>query len=311
MRWQGRRQSDNVEDRRASPPSEDNAMRTGMRGLGLNLVSRGGGRGILILIVVFFGLQFFGFNPIRFLFGDGALERNGAVSEQSQMSANSNAGPKAKADKNDARGQFIATVLAETEDTWATIFKQHGKIYKNPVLVRYRTSVRSACGYATSAVGPFYCPVDQKLYLDDSFFDELSQQFGAPGEFAQAYVIAHEIGHHVQNLTGVLDKTNRERSRLSTTQANALSVRVELQADCYAGVWAHSTDQKGLLEQGDIDSALNAANKIGDDALQRQSRGTVVPDSFTHGTSKQRAHWFDRGYHSGKMAACDTFSGAI
>ncbi|MHC5307827.1 KPN_02809 family neutral zinc metallopeptidase [Bartonella sp. LJL80] len=299
MRWEGRRQSKNVEDRRGQRASGGSAMRTGLRGIGLGLLTRGGGRGILILIVIFVGLSFFGFNPSRFLFGDGALERNGS-SQTSQQSLPPQA--------DDKRGQFIATVLAETEDTWTTIFKQHNAVYQPPVLVRFSGTVRSACGLATAAVGPFYCPADRKLYLDDSFFEQLSRQFGAPGEFAQAYVIAHEVGHHIQNLTGVLNATNRQRARMSTAAANALSVKVELQADCYAGVWAHSTDQKGLLDSGDIEAALNAAHKIGDDALQKQAQGYVVPDSFTHGSSVQRAEWFNRGYQSGKMESCDTFS---
>lgn len=309
MRWQGRRQSDNIEDRRGQQALQNTALRTGLRGVGMGLIARGGKRGIFILIIVFFGLSFFGFNPTRFLFGDGALERKVSSSQMADKQNNSQSTH--ASNNNDLRGQFIATVLAETEDSWTNIFRQHQANYKNPILVRFTGSVRSACGVATAASGPFYCPNDQKLYLDDSFFDELAQQFGAPGEFAQAYVIAHEVGHHVQNLTGVLEATSRQRQNMGQVASNAISVRIELQADCYAGLWAYATDQKGLLEKGDIDAALNAAHKIGDDTLQRAARGTVVPDSFTHGTSSERAKWFNRGYQTGKMEACDTFSSSL
>lgn len=295
MRWEGGRRSDNIEDRRGEEETGASPVfRSGLSGIGLALLSRGGFRGILLLVVIYLGLSFFGFSPTRFLFGDGAL-----VSDRQNPSS-----ARTPIQTNDRRSQFIATVLAETEDTWGPIFELHHWRYKAPLLVRFSGHIASPCGLASAAVGPFYCPADQKLYLDDAFFDELSNRFGAPGEFAQAYVIAHEVGHHVQNLTGVLDKMNRERAMLDDAAANALSVKIELQADCYAGVWAYSTEEQGIVETGDIDSALNAAAKIGDDTLQKQTQGYVVPDSFTHGTSAQRVNAFKTGYQSGKMEAC-------
>ena len=207
--------------------------------------------------------------------------------------------------------QFVATVLAETEDTWTGIFKANGMTYEDPKLVLFTGQIRSACGFATAAAGPFYCPGDHKVYLDMAFFQQLQQQFGASGEFARAYVIAHEVGHHVQNLTGILPKFNQMRQGMSEVDANKMSVKVELQADCFAGVWAHYTAQKGILEQGDIESALNAAKQIGDDTLQKKMQGYVVPESFNHGTSQQRQTWLARGYKSGKISDCDTFNNPI
>ena len=212
---------------------------------------------------------------------------------------------------NDESVVFVRKVLGETEDAWNGIFAAAGERYVEPKLVLFNGQYPSACGTASAATGPFYCPSDQKVYLDTAFFEEMRDRFQAAGDFAQAYVIAHEVGHHVQNLTGVLPKFNRARQSMSETEANAMSVRVELQADCYAGIWGRYTDQKGILERGDIDEALNAAEQIGDDALQKRSQGYVVPDSFTHGTSAQRAKWFRRGFDIGKVSACDTFSGAI
>ncbi|MNL05924.1 putative neutral zinc metallopeptidase [compost metagenome] len=206
---------------------------------------------------------------------------------------------------------FVRTVLADTEDTWSEIFKSSGQAYQDPTLVLFSGQVRSACGFASSASGPFYCPGDRKLYLDTTFFNELSQRFGASGDFAEAYVIAHEVGHHVQNLIGVLPKFNQMRQRMSETEANQMSVRVELQADCFAGVWGKRTDQKGFLSQGDLEEALNAAQQIGDDTLQKRTQGYVVPESFNHGTSAQRMRWFKRGFDSGNMNSCDTFSGDV
>lgn len=298
MRWEGRRQSDNIEDERGQQGPSDPVFRTGFSGIGLSLLSRGGIKGIAILVIIFIGLNFFGFNPSRFLFGDGALVRDNATPNTTAQHQ--------PLDTNDRRSRFIATILAETEDSWGEIFAQHNAKYKPPILVRYSGTTRSACGLASAAVGPFYCPADEKLYLDDHFFDQLSNQFKAPGEFAEAYVIAHEVGHHIQNLTGTLAAADRQRAHLNTSASNALSVKTELQADCYAGIWAHSTEQKGLLDNGDIDSALNAAAKIGDDTLQRQTQGYVVPDSFTHGTSAQRVNAFKQGYQSGQMEVCST-----
>jgi hypothetical protein len=207
--------------------------------------------------------------------------------------------------------RFVRVVLAETEDTWSALFEAQGKTYPDPTLVLFSGSVRSACGFASAASGPFYCPNDAKLYIDLSFYEELRRRFAAPGDFAQAYVIAHEVGHHVQNLLGILPKFAEARQGLSAADANALSVRVELQADCFAGIWGRDAADKGLLDEGDLDEALNAATQIGDDAIQKRSQGYVVPESFNHGTSAQRTRWFKRGFDSKSpkdfAAACDTF----
>jgi predicted metalloprotease len=209
---------------------------------------------------------------------------------------------------------FVATVLGYTEDTWSDLFQRSGSRYREPHLVLFSDAVESACGFAQSATGPFYCPADEKVYLDTSFFQELRNRFHAPGDFAQAYVIAHEIGHHVQNLIGISDRVGAVRQRGSKVEGNRASVKLELQADCFAGVWANRTEKtqqsqsKGFLEVGDIDEALGAASMIGDDRLQRQARGYVVPESFTHGTAEQRSRWFRRGFETGAVSACDTFS---
>jgi predicted metalloprotease len=203
---------------------------------------------------------------------------------------------------------FVAVVLADTEDTWSAIFESNGLEYEEPVLVMFSGSVQSACGMANAAVGPFYCPADHKVYLDLSFFQDLKQRHGAPGDFAQAYVIAHEVGHHVQKLLGISDKVRNAQRSLGKSGANALSVSLELQADCFAGLWGNHADRsRQLLEEGDIEEALDAASAIGDDRLQKESMGYVVPESFTHGTSKQRVHWFRKGIESGKVGSCDTF----
>jgi predicted metalloprotease len=203
---------------------------------------------------------------------------------------------------------FVAVVLADTEDTWSAIFESNGLEYQEPVLVMFSGSVQSACGMANAAVGPFYCPADHKVYLDLSFFQDLKQRHGAPGDFAQAYVIAHEVGHHVQKLLGISDKVRNAQRSLGKSEANALSVSLELQADCFAGLWGNHADRsRQLLEKGDIEEALDAASAIGDDRLQKESMGYVVPESFTHGTSKQRVHWFRKGIESGKVGSCDTF----
>jgi predicted metalloprotease len=206
---------------------------------------------------------------------------------------------------------FVATVLADTEDTWKEVFAEHGQKYTEPTLTLFSGSVQSACGAASAASGPFYCPNDQNLYIDLDFYDELRQRFGAPGDFAQAYVLAHEVGHHVQNLLGILDKVHSAEARLSEGDANALSVRTELQADCLAGVWANHTQKEGILEEGDIDEALTAAAAVGDDTIQRRTQGYVVPETFNHGTSTQRKTWFTRGFKGGDIDSCDTFSGDI
>jgi len=224
------------------------------------------------------------------------------TSQQTQQLPQTNAAPRS----NDQMKQFVGVVLAETESVWNGIFQQEGRQYPEPRLVMFSNQIRSACGSASSATGPFYCPADSKVYLDTSFFGQLEKQFSASGDFAQAYVIAHEVGHHVQNVIGVLPKFNQMRRSLSKYEANQMSIRVELQADCFAGIWAHYTDQKGLLERGDLEEALNAATQIGDDAIQKRTQGYVVPESFNHGTSEQRKTWFYRGYKSGRLDQCDT-----
>lgn len=267
-------------------------------------LGRGAGRpSLLILIVVGGVLWVMGVSPttiLSMLLGDGgsyAPQTQTTQTRQPQRSA-----------AEDEMASFVKVVLAETEDVWGTIFKNAGQSYPQPKLVLFSDQVRSACGSASSATGPFYCPGDQKVYIDLGFYQELRTRFEAPGDFAQAYVIAHEVGHHIQNVTGILPKFNEMRRSMSATEANKMSIRVELQADCYAGVWGHYTNQKGLLDNGDLDEALNAATQIGDDALQRRTQGYVVPDSFNHGTSAQRKRWFAKGFASGKVGACDTFS---
>ncbi len=305
MRWQGRRQSSNIEDRRGAGGGgggfDGGFTRTRIpMGGG---VTRAGGGGIIGILVILGICWFLGINPLALL-GSGGDVPAGSRTTQTQSST-----PAA----NDEGRQFVATVLADTEDTWTRVFQEHGERYTPPTLVLFTGSTSSACGFASAATGPFYCPSDQKVYIDLAFYDELRQRFASPGDFAQAYVLAHEVGHHVQNLMGTLSQVNAERARSSQARSNELSVRIELQADCYAGVWANRTEQRsqGWMEQGDIDEALNAATQIGDDMLQRQSQGYVVPDSFTHGSSQQRSSWFKRGFQSGDVNACDTFSGNI
>ncbi len=260
----------------------------------------GGGLSIgtlVFLVVLFFALRACGIDPLAML--EEGQPGGGQFTQQEGEPA------------SDEMRQFVAVVLAETEDTWNGIFQAQGLNYREPTLTMFSGRVSSACGFASSAAGPFYCPADGKVYLDTSFFSELDRRFGASGDFAQAYVIAHEVGHHVQNLTGILPRFNEMWQRMSAEEANRMSVRVELQADCFAGVWAHFTDQKGLLEQGDIEEALNAARQIGDDTLQKRQQGYVVPESFNHGTSRQRQEWFARGFESGRIADCDTFNNPV
>ena len=290
MKWEGQRQSDNVEDRRAGGG--------GLGGGGFRIGGRGIGLGTVALAVV--GALIFGVNPLTLL---GMLSGGGGGEAPSSQQA-----PAQRPPANDALASFVSTVLADTEDVWGALMKTGGVAYRQPKLVLFRGAVSTACGTGQSAMGPFYCPGDQKVYIDLGFFDTLRSRMGAPGDFAQAYVISHEVGHHVQNLMGITGKVDGMRGRVSETQMNALSVRVELQADCFAGVWAHHSQKgKGWLEQGDIDEAMNAASKIGDDMLQRKSQGTVVPESFTHGSSQQRQTWFRRGLESGVVAQCNTF----
>ncbi|MFB9948031.1 neutral zinc metallopeptidase [Rhizobium puerariae] len=300
MEWKGRRQSDNVEDQRGASMGGSPLGRGGMRipigGGG----RRGGGIGIGGIVVILVICWITGINPLTLLSGgDTGLQDSGY--QQSTGGAPA----------NDETTAFVRTVLAETEDTWSGIFQANGGSYEKPTMVLFSGQVSSACGFASSATGPFYCPGDRKVYLDTDFFRELDQRFDAAGDFAEAYVIAHEIGHHVQNLLGILPRFNQARQRMSEAEANRMSVRVELQADCFAGVWGKFTEQKGILERGDLEEALNAAQQIGDDTLQKRSQGYVVPESFNHGTSAQRMRWFKRGFDTGDMKACDTFSGEV
>jgi predicted metalloprotease len=257
---------------------------------------------ILIIGVIYLALKFMGIDPLQMLGADPGTVLTGQPSGPgSQISET----------RKDEMTQFVATVLAETEDVWNGIMKSQGFDYPEPTLVLFSGAVASACGNASSASGPFYCPGDQKVYIDLTFFDELAQRFKASGDFAQAYVLAHEVGHHVQNLIGVLPEFNRMRRSMSQSEQNQMSIRVELQADCFAGIWGHYTAQKGLLERGDLEEALNAAEQIGDDTLQRRTQGYVVPESFNHGTSAQRQKWFARGFETGRLDACDTFNNPV
>jgi predicted metalloprotease len=281
MRWQMSRQSSNIEDRR-----------------GMN-VPRAGGIGCLGLVVVLVISYLTGSNPLELL---QQLGTDTSVPTQERPAAPAG---------NDEGRQFVAAVLGSTEDAWTQIFAAGGRQYQPPKLVLFENAVSSACGFNSAAVGPFYCPSDQKVYLDLSFFQQLSQRFGASGDFARAYVIAHEVGHHVQNLLGISEQIDSARRRASEREANALSVLQELQADCFAGVWGHHADRKDLLDAGDVEDGLNAAQAIGDDLIQKRSQGYVNRDSFTHGTSEQRAHWLRRGLETGRVDACDTMkSGA-
>ncbi len=311
MLWKGRRQSDNVEDRRGGGGGGGGGPFGGSGGGFRIPVGRGGSGGIstiIILVVLFFALRACGIDPLEMLTGAGGPQvqvpgGGGQVTEQSA--------PSSDAQPSDEMKQFVSTILAETEDTWSGIFQAEGEKYEEPKLVMFSGGISSACGYASTASGPFYCPSDRKVYLDTAFFAQLERQFDAAGDFAQAYVIAHEVGHHVQNLIGVLPKFNQMRQQMSEADANHMSMQVELQADCFAGVWGHFTAQKGILERGDAEEALNAAQQIGDDTLQRRTQGYVVPDSFNHGTSAQRQKWFAAGFRSGKLSDCDTFNNPI
>jgi predicted metalloprotease len=279
MRWEDDRKSENVEDR---------------RGIGLSRGVMGGGIGTIIIVLV---ALYFGVDPSTLL----NLGKTANVSPPSSVT------PQRPADE-DRLADFVSVVLADTEDTWHELFRRSGKEYREPKLVLFSQKVESACGFAQSAMGPFYCPRDQKVYIDLQFYRDLKERFKAPGEFAQAYVIAHEIGHHVQNLMGISDKVEMLRRGASKVQANNLSVRLELQADCLAGIWGyHANRTKKILEAGDVEAALRAASSMGDDRLQKQAQGYVVPDSFTHGSSEWRVRWFRRGLETGDLAQCNTF----
>jgi len=279
MQWEGRRESGNIEDRRG--------MRMG--GVGLPL---GGGVGGLVLLLLISWLT--GTNPLDLI----------STSEVPQDQSIGTTGVR----DDDPQAKFISVVLADTEDTWRQVFRQRGQAYVPPVLVLFNGATQSACGVGRSEVGPFYCPADRKVYLDLSFFRELDERFGAPGDFAQAYVVAHEVGHHVQNMLGIAESVTAARERSNDLQSNALSVRLELQADCFAGVWGHFAAGRGLLEPGDADEGLNAAAAIGDDRLQRMARGQVIPETFTHGSSADRVRWLRSGLDNGTIESCDTFS---
>jgi len=301
MRWRGKRKSNNVEDRRSMRVS-------GQGGLG-------GGSGMLRLLPMAF--KFLGFKGTAILvvcvgayglftgnldnmLGDLGLQQGTTVSKPAE--------PLQETAEEKELVDFVSVILADTEETWTTLFRQKGKTYQEPRLVLFRGSVQSACGMAQSAIGPFYCPADQKVYIDLDFYDQLKNRFKAPGDFAQAYVIAHEVGHHVQNLLGISSKVHAARNKLSKAEGNKLSVQLELQADCLAGVWAHHANRaRQLLEEGDVEEGLAAASAIGDDTLQKQSKGYVTPDSFTHGSSAQRVKWFKIGLESGDMNSCNTF----
>ena len=285
MKWEGNRQSDNVEDRRSGGGGGGGLI--GGRGIGIGTV-----------VVALIGWGVFGINPLTTI---GLLSGGGSPHVQQ--------GPAQKPPQGDRQAAFVSTVLASTEDAWGQIFQQGGAQYRTPKLVLFRGATPTACGTGQSAMGPFYCPGDQKVYLDMDFFDTMSRQLGAPGEFARAYVIAHEVGHHVQTLLGTTGKVDSMRGRVSRSEQNALSVRLELQADCYAGIWANRSQQaKQWLDADDIESAVNAAQQIGDDTLQKRGQGYAVPDSFTHGSSAQRVRWFMQGYKTGSVQACDTFN---
>ncbi|MEO5807490.1 neutral zinc metallopeptidase [Devosia sp.] len=310
MKWRGREESSNIDDQRGQSSGGGfggGSSPFGRGGGGFRIPTGGGGRsgggGLGLLgVVIVLGIIWFatGQNPIEIL-------TNGMNSSSSTPSSSQSV---SSADQDDMR-HFVGVVVKDTEDLWTEKFKAIGKTYTKPVIVLFSGQTSTACGEADAGTGPFYCPDDQKVYIDLAFYDQLRQQFGAPGDFAQGYVLAHEVGHHVQDLLGVLPEFNRKRQSMSQDEANAYSVRVELQADCYGGIWANYTKQEGWVENGDFDEAMTAANAIGDDTLQKEFQGQVVPRSFTHGTSEQRQKWFRAGYKSGNPASCDTFSGGI
>lgn len=334
MRWRGQRQSQNIEDRRGQggrgafrfpfPRGRGGGMRFPSSGGGGG-GGKGGGIGLLGVLIILGLMFFFGVNPGSLLQEAGPTSGPGAGFPDIQLPQ---AGPKQanfpapgvqrgtqgelrpppSSDRDDLKA-FVAVVLGTTEDVWNETFRKLGARYREPKLVLFDGSVRSACGTGMSAMGPFYCPADEKVYIDLDFYRELKDKFRAPGDFAQAYVIAHEVGHHVQKILGIADKVEGAKRRMGRRGGNALQVRMELQADCFAGVWAHQMQAaKGLIEPGDIDEALRAASAIGDDRIQRQTQGYVVPDSFTHGSSEQRVRWFRRGFDTGKLQSCDTFN---
>ncbi|ANC41189.1 MAG: KPN_02809 family neutral zinc metallopeptidase [Hafnia alvei] len=291
MRWQGRRESDNVEDRRG-----DSTGSSGGLGGGGFRVPRG--KGGLILLVVVLVAGYYGVDLTPLLNGEAPV---GQTQTQSQQ---------VNSPEDNQMAKFTSVILASTEDTWSQLFQKMGKQYQDPKLVLYRGATRTGCGTGQSVMGPFYCPADKTVYIDLSFYQEMKDKLGADGDFAQGYVVAHEVGHHVQNLLGIEPKIRQMQQGASKAEQNRLSVKMELQADCFAGVWGHYMQNQQVLEQGDLEEALNAAQAIGDDRLQQQSQGRVIPDSFTHGTSEQRYTWFKRGFDSGNPNSCNTFASA-
>ena len=289
MRWQGRRESDNVEDRRGQSGSPMGG------GGGFRLPS---GKGGIVLLIIVLVAGYYGVDLTGMLTGEPVT--------QQQTTTQRSISP-----QDEEAAKFTKVILADTEDTWGAIFKDMGRQYPQPKLVMYRGATRTACGTGQSVMGPFYCPADSTVYIDLSFYDEMQSKLGAGGEFAQGYVIAHEVGHHVQKLLGIESKVRQLQQNASQAEANRLSVKMELQADCFAGVWGYNMQKQDYMETGDLQEALNAAEAIGDDRLQQQSQGRVVPDSFTHGTSQQRYTWFKRGFDSGDPAQCNTFGNAL
>lgn len=302
MRWKSGRRSSNVEDRRGQSPSYASAAGAApvlLRFLPMLIRSKTGRIMLVAGVAVFFGSRMLGIDLLPLLLGGGAPAMTSAGSQELTP-------------EQQELAEFVSVVLADTEDTWNSLFTAAGSQYREPVLVLFSGRVSSACGMQSAAVGPFYCPADSKLYIDLSFYDDLQRRYGAPGDFAQAYVIAHEVGHHIQNLLGTSGKVQAARQRGSKAEANALSVRLELQADCYAGLWGYyAHNERGLLDPGDLDEALVAAAAIGDDRLQGQATGQVVPDSFTHGSSEQRMRWFRNGFDNGDVNSCDTFKPGV
>jgi uncharacterized protein len=313
MRWRGRRQSTNVRDVRGRGGSGGFRLPSGRGGgfripMGGGARPAGGGIGCGTLVIIMLVLWLLGINPLTILgqlgggVGGGLGPSMTPNTASPDFSRNTGTGG-----RDDEMRQFMATILGSTEEVWTGIFQTYDKTYPKPELVLFSDSVRSACGMASSASGPFYCPGDNRIYIDLTFYRQLAQQFGAPGDFAQAYVLAHEVGHHIQNIIGVLPQFNRMRQSMPELEVNRMSVTVELQADCFAGVWGHYVSRQGWLEEGDLEEALVAANQIGDDAIQKRTQGYVVPDAFNHGTSEQRRFWFRRGYETGRIESCNTF----
>ena len=306
MRWKGRNRSANVNDARGQSGDGFGLPSGGRRSLPIGGSRRSsGGMGIGTMIVIGLIMWALGMNPLT-LFGGGlGGGLSGNFAPQSQAPQRQQA-PRAEY-TGDEMKLFVETIIGSTEQVWTTVFANYGKQYPKPKLNLFTSQVRSACGLASATSGPFYCPGDSEIYIDLSFYQELEQKFGAGGDFAQAYVLAHEVGHHIQNVMGVLPQFNKMRRSMGKVEVNKMSVKVELQADCFAGVWGHFVNQEGWLEAGDLEEALVAANQIGDDAIQKRTQGYVVPESFNHGTSEQRRFWFRRGFESGRIESCDTF----